>query len=328
VLDGSKLGVNDVMTISASAANAIVYGGAAADTLTGNSLYGGAGADNLIGNFLYGGAGDDTFVAATGADILSGGTGNDTFNLQGDFKADDTLDGGRGFDTLLLKGDYSAGIVFGANSLMGVEKIVCAAGHNGYTLTLDDANVATGHNLAIDASALNAVDNALHFSGAAETDGTLTVMGGSGDDIVIGGAGQDTIVGGAGADTIVGGGGADALNGGDGADQFGYAAVLDSGMAAFDTISGFDAASDVFDLWFTVAGLDSAVAVHRLSQLETKLDASHLEADHAVLVTVGGARTFLVIDANGTAGYQANGDILINLATPANLDQLSSANFI
>jgi VCBS repeat-containing protein len=52
---------------------------------------------------------------------------------------------------------------------------------------------------------------------------TITITGGSGNDILVGGAGNDTLSGGGGNDWLIGGAGNDTLNGGDGND------ILDAG---------------------------------------------------------------------------------------------------
>lgn len=71
-----------------------------------------------------------------------------------------------------------------ANAETNVETIGLKAGFS-YSLTTDDATVASGAALTVDASALGA-GNALSFDGSAETDGTFTIIGGTGADHFIG----------------------------------------------------------------------------------------------------------------------------------------------
>ena len=68
--------------------------------------------------------------------------------------------------------------------------------------------------------------------------------------------GADTITTGDGNDRIQGGGGADVLNGGIGSDVFAYAALADSTVASFDSISGFVHGTDQID-FTTIGGIDS-----------------------------------------------------------------------
>ena len=57
-------------------------------------------------------------------------------------------------------------------------------------LTDEDANVAAGQTLTVNAGALGAA-NTLTFNGAAEIDGKLAITGGAGNDVLTGGAGAD-----------------------------------------------------------------------------------------------------------------------------------------
>ena len=293
-----------------------ITGGAGNDTITG-----GAGNDTLSGS-----AGADLFdISYGGMDVVSGGAGNDAINCGGAFTAKDRIDGGAGTDTAKLDGDYSAGVTFASTTLVNVETLVLAAGHS-YKLATDDATVASGATLAVNASALDA-SNWLVFKGAAETNGRF---------VVTGGAGKDTLTGGGGNDTLTGGGGADSLVGGAGADTFVYTQASDSSGNTFDTVTGFDATSDKIDIWTKVYGVDSAVTAGKLwsSTFDTDLASiltGKLKAHHAVLVTPNGGtyagQQFLVIDTNGVAGYQAGADLVIKLTSPLNILSLNSGTF-
>src|SRR5262249_1640059 len=133
-------------------------------------------------------------------------------------------------DTLKLDGDYSAGLTFGATTVVNVENFVLAGGHD-YKLTLNNAtNAAT---LSVDASALGST-NVLTLDGSAETAQPLTATGGAGNDSITGGAGADILAGGAGNDAITTGAGNDKVDGGAGNDIINLAANL----AATDAIDG------------------------------------------------------------------------------------------
>src|ERR1700679_4150456 len=176
------------------------------DTLTGTS-------GNDIFNLSQGGndtvsglGGNDMFrfgATFTAADHVDGGAGNDTFRFGATFTAADHVDGGAGNDTIELSGDYSAGLTLGASTITAVEAIKLDAGFN-YALTLNDGNVAAGDKLSINASALTD-GNTLTFDGSAETNGTLYVTGGTGNDSIAMGA-HLTV-----ADRIAGGGGDDEM---------------------------------------------------------------------------------------------------------------------
>jgi hypothetical protein len=127
------------------------------------------------------------------------------------------------------------------------------------------------------------------------------------------------------------------LTGGDGADKFVYGAVSDSTSTKYDTITGFDATSDKIDMWFKVTGVNPARTTGVLNS-GTNFDAnltaaigSHLTAHHAILFTpnsgtLSGA-TFLIVDCNGTAGYQAGADLVIDLVSPSHMSSLALGTF-
>ncbi|HEY2071488.1 MAG TPA: calcium-binding protein [Rhizomicrobium sp.] len=333
--DDATSGVSVSLAIAGSQA---VGGGDGTDTLVSiENLTGSAYADVLAGssvnNVLAGGSGDDTLdLSAGGNDTAQGGDGNDTIVMGAAFTANDTIDGGADSDTLTLDGDYSAGVVFKDTTLANVETIRLAAGHS-YNLTTADANVASGAALTVDGSALGASDT-LTLDGTHESDGTLNLVGGAGADTLSGGNGGNTLEGGLGADTLRGGGGVDA---------FVYTAVAESpgmvsGAVGYDVISHFDAAMDFFDLPVAVTGRDATVTAGALStatfdsDMTTALDAAHLHAGHAVLFvpssgTLAGD-AFLVVDANGSDGYQAGADYVFQLVSSAHVASLGAGNFI
>jgi Ca2+-binding RTX toxin-like protein len=190
------------MTIDASAQTTAFLFDGSAETDGSFNVIGGSGDDNLTG-----GAGADTFhLELGGVDTASGGGGNDRFFMGASLTAADQIEGGAGFDTVYVNG--ATAVTFTATTITDIEKIVLGAGHS-YNFIENDANVAAGQSLTIDASALGA-GNRLQFHGDAETDGTFTFIGGAGDDQISGGSGGDRFhLENGGNDTAFGGGGND-----------------------------------------------------------------------------------------------------------------------
>jgi Ca2+-binding RTX toxin-like protein/phosphodiesterase/alkaline phosphatase D-like protein len=177
--DGNNLiqGAADNDNINGGLGNDTIYGNGGDDTLNGDvgndSLYGGAG-----NNALNGGAGNDVLYSSpTGVDTLTGGTGDDTYEIL------NTLDKivenpGEGTDTVWTAVNYT----LAAN----VENMYLVGSVNG-----------TG----------NAGDNTIVGSGV----GDNVIDGGAGNDTLKGGDGNDTLKGGTGNNTLNGDTGNDAL---------------------------------------------------------------------------------------------------------------------
>lgn len=168
--------------------------------------------------------------------------------------------------------------------------------------------------------------------------GNDILSAGAGDDMIWGDNGNDTLDGGAGNDTLDGGHGADQLIGGADQDTFVYNETLDSTSRNYDTIVRFNGAGDYLDMPVVVTGVDPTIASGRLSEsnfnedIAAAANAAHLLVQHAVIFTpdkgAHAGETFLIVDANGVAGYQARQDYVIKLDNPANLGSLSASNFI
>jgi Ca2+-binding RTX toxin-like protein len=149
------------------------------------------------------------------------------------------------------------------------------------------------------------------------------LYGGSADDSLSGGSERDTLSGGSGRDTLSGDGDSDTLTGGVGRDVFAFHAVGDSTGTKFDVITDFDADDDKLSFAAPVSALDTAVNSGTLrassfnSDLRAAVGRHELHAGDAVLFTPAhgtyAAHTFLIVDANGTAGYQANADYVIDV---------------
>ncbi|HEY1632234.1 MAG TPA: calcium-binding protein [Rhizomicrobium sp.] len=305
-------------------------GSAFDDTLTGtdgdNVLTGGGGNNHLVGN-----GGSDTFdLSGDANDVVQGGAGADTVEMlgTGNLTATDRIDGGDGHDTVQLSGDYSAGVTFVAGTMQNIEEIDLGPRFS-YRLVTNSNTVAAGANLEIDGRQLGAADT-LSFNGSHETDGTFTIHGG---------AGADTITGGTQGDTIAGGGGADKLAGAGGHDVFVYNGVSDSTSVNHDVLVGYDPTLDIISLASQVTAIDAAVttgtlrsSTHFDADLAAAIGSGQLGAHHAVEFTASAGNlaghVYIVVDANGVAGYQAGADYVIELSAATNLGSLGTADFI
>ncbi|HEY1706646.1 MAG TPA: FG-GAP-like repeat-containing protein [Rhizomicrobium sp.] len=192
-----------------------------------------------------------------------------------------------------------------------------------------------------------------HIDGA---DGNDTLLGGSGGDVIAGdagndlieggpgnnvlkgGDGEDTVIGGPDNDEIHGGMGKDLLIGGGGNDTFVYHSVAESTGKTADTIRGFDPAHDKIDLPVAVTAIDPIVRSGTLdhadfnSDLKAAIGSAQLGAHHAVLFSASAGdlagHLYLVVDANGVAGFQANADYVIQLQLAENPGKIAAGNFI
>jgi Ca2+-binding RTX toxin-like protein len=260
-----------------------------------NETISGLGGDDVI----FGAGGNDTAHGGDGNDYLNGGTGNDT--LTGDanndtlngFDGNDSLSGGANNDVLIggagtdaLDGGIGADTANYSESTGGVKVSLAAAGAQ---------SVGGGQG----SDTLVSIEN---LTGSAFAD---TLTGNTGNNVIAGGAGKDTIVG------------------GDGADIFVYAAASDSTSKIFDKLQTVDLDADRFDVPGQVKKIDATIHTGALSgtgfdaKLSAAVDASHLKAHHAVLFTPDAGSfagdTFLIVDLNGVAGYQAGEDLVMLL---------------
>lgn len=209
-----------------------------------------------------------------------------------------------------LSGDFSAGFTLSGTSFE-VDRITLGAGSD-YNLVADDDFVAAGGRLVVEAGALGDGERIM-FDGSAESDGSFSFFGGESNDYFLGGDGRDWLMGAGGADTLSGGGGGDV---------FVYTAAGESSGASYDTLADFDPTADRIDLPGSVAGFAAAIASGTLSTASFDADLG------AVLGGLGVGRAawfapdagdlagtiFLVVDGNGTAGYQAGQDYVFAVA--------------
>jgi len=155
-------------------------------------------------------------ITFTDLERLTGGTGADTIVSNSTDISGGTYAGGDGTDSLQFIGGATLTSANLAN-VSGWETWVLGT-DAAYDIELNDANVASGETLTIDASAVTTATNALEIDGVNELDGKLIITGGAGNDTLDGGDGADTIDGGAGNDDILGDHGVDRLKGNTGDD--------------------------------------------------------------------------------------------------------------
>jgi len=327
------------------------FGGSGNDTLTGNKAV----------NLLEGNGGNDTLNGYGGADTLEGGSGNDTYivNNTGVTVVESTNNGTDTIKTSLTSftlganvedlthtgtsdfkgvGNSEANTIIGGrgndvlNGAGGNDHLYGSAGNDIYIVTSAGVTVTEGLDRGTDTvqTTLSSYTLSLNVE-------NLTYKGsghfrGTGNNLA------NVITGGAGDDTLKGLKGADHLNGLGGDDTFFYNDAADSTGKVHDTVKGFDALHDKFNVPGTIVGINHAINSGSLStsnfdtNLAAAANSTHLGAHHAVLFTpsAGGLAgdTFLVIDVNGQAGYQAGADLVIQLDHAVNLSHLSISDFI
>jgi Ca2+-binding RTX toxin-like protein len=277
-------GYDDVVSIYAGSGNDYAEGGNAADYIGGgggnDQIVGNGGNDVLDGFFgndtLTGGDGNDELDGGAGSDVLIGGAGDDFFNAieaDGAVGVVDLLYGGTGNDTYYVDG--TSDIVF-ENAGGGADGVYSNSGYylwdNIEGLFLNQLEDGRSNDFF---GVGNALDNAIHGNngnnlliGGAGNDyiadyfGNDQLFGEDGDDGLHGGYGVDYIVGGAGNDSLYGEGDADALYGGDGDDTLdageGFVTDILVGGAGNDLLIGrygTDRAGD-YDLMDGGAGDD------------------------------------------------------------------------
>jgi hypothetical protein len=340
VASGTWLAVDDVY----SAGNLYVDGRAETD-----------GELNLFSswghNKLLGGGGDD-FIQLFHGDGVARGGGGDDFILAGDdqprfvsFEEGD-LSGGKGHDTLdlgqvrfnMLHFDSATtGFEVLGNDLHGVDAWILGDARDN-TFDLASFEVLVGSRpITVDGMEGNdtltgwSLENRLDGG-----DGDDRLAGGVGNDALTGGKGADVLSGGDGDDFLTGGRGVDQLSGGGGADRFVFGSAADSTGARFDTIDGFDFASDVIDTLAPVSEIGvldgGRLDAGDFDHLLHKRVAGHLGPDGAVLYTPQSGsfagEAFLVIDQNGLAGYQSGFDLVIHLTDLRNAGQIALGDFV
>lgn len=282
---GAALGAGDVVTATVSAnttLNRLADNDLAAAAAAGTGELVVAGSGNLTVadlQFLristavgYTGALNLTTVAASAASqAITGGNGNDVFNLTTTFTgAGDTINGGAGTDELRVADTAAVALT----NVTNVETIT-VTGTTNTTVTTVAGNQPLGGTLSINGSGMTGAATLTTAVAGTETY-YLNITGTANGDTLVASIQNDTIDGGAGNDTITGAAGADRINVGAGTDTVLIAgagetaavaaaaqATLTDGTAGFaatvDVVTGM-AAGDLIDLQaLTVAAFSGAV---------------------------------------------------------------------
>lgn len=240
---------NDTLDGGSGGSDMVVVTADASMTVTNTQTTGGApaGTDSISGfeqAMLNGGDGNNVLDAGGSSlrTFLNGNGGNDTL-IGG--SGDDVLNGGDGNDVTELVG---SNIVLtdtsftgtGNDAVISVESIRLVALNvnslldaSAYTLGSVTLIGGTGNDTLLGGSSADSITGG---------DGDDVIRGGAGNDILVAGNGNDLVEGGDGSDNIQGGSGADTLRGNAGADIISAGAGNDTieGGSGGDTISGDD----------------------------------------------------------------------------------------
>jgi Ca2+-binding RTX toxin-like protein len=296
------------LTIIGSDAKDTIYGGSSSDTFVVNS----AGGDQTVGGEILDGNGAiDTLIVSggTNAVVFSDDTISEievldmTVTSSGAADSDDqtvtmmasqvsafeaiNADGG---DKIILSTAMSA-TMLDNTVLNGTLSLQTANVVN--SLKLSDSTMSAGDVLKVIASAQDA-SASLNFDGSLEAEGTASVIGGAGSDVMTGTQGRDTFSGGGGNDTIDGGVGNDTLTGGAGDDRF-------------EVGSGTDVVNDLEtgDVLVVTAGAtaNATVAGNFVATSATGNTAGTVN----ISGTNGAAHTIDLSNVTGTTGYTIRG---------------------
>ncbi len=313
--------------LDASSNEVYVAAGASVSGYMEAGISAGGGANNFINNGDISGNNESIFVLGNGTQIANNGV-------------------------LSSPGGFGIDIVGGGNHIQNAGEITAALPINLSTGGADPDSeiVNSGTISATSGSGSTAIstgnapatvlNSGLVIGGIQFGTGADIYNGVRGDilGLVNGGGGADTLKAGDSGETLKGGAAADLLWSGAGGDMFVYGAVGESTGTKYDTITGFDADSDQFDLNVAVKAVNAAVSSgmlrpgsHFNADLAAAIGTAALKAHDAVLFTAGAGtlkgHTFLIVDANGTAGYQANSDYVIELRHAHNLGDLGAGTF-
>lgn len=213
-----------------------------AETHTGSTFIIGSERDDLIqggqGNdYLEGRAGNDTFRDEGGYNVILGGQGSNTLQLQSSVKDASFVQDGAG--TLYVRDAQGA-----ISMTRDIDTLVSKEPGLFWGLLKDEVSHSVTANGLVAGSKLTA-----YASSTAGTSADDTLTARSSGDWLFGHDGNDVLLGGTGNDTFVGGSGNDRLQSGGGSDTFVF-----NGAFGHDQISGYDAGDTLVFLGVQGAG--------------------------------------------------------------------------
>ena len=278
------------------------------------TIHGTSGNDDLQGGVrdeaIYGNGGSDRLSGGKGSDVLFGSSeGNTTF----EYNLDSVW---TPLNTAVNSGDPSGAGTGASYSLTGYSRSHDVFVGSGTNNTLEMGNGR--HALFLDDTLSPGVDSVrLHniqtivggaggqiidLTSTRVTYGDVTILGGSGDDVIMSNAGNDTLSGGKGNDYVWGGSGNDTLSGGEGNDQL-------LGGTGDDTLDG----GTGIDTMTGGAGNDTYVVDHASDVVAEQAGEGTELVFSSVTYTLGANLENLTL--TGTAGISGTGNALDNVIT-------------
>jgi hypothetical protein len=232
---------NDLLDLGTDAFNAVDYSARTEPLHLADGILGGASEEDRLqgANVIIGGSGNDSFVSSGPSEWLRGGPGDDTL-VGSQFK--DFIYGGPGNDT--IRGEGGEDFLYGGE---GNDTVEGGAGND--LIEEREEGPTGGEVLATGTKATGGTDK---LNGGEGDDFILAgfgddeVEGGPGNDRIFGEAGNDKIEGGLGDDEIAGEAGVDILNGGEGDDKV-LAGRVQESPALYPTSQPVDTSSDKID---------------------------------------------------------------------------------
>ena len=212
--------------------------------------------------FADGGAGNDSILGGTGDDFLVGGQGNDT------------LHGGDGNDT--LQGEAGDDSLIGGS---GVDLVVQVASANQALTNSSLTGQGTNALVDVERALLSADDEGRVLDAAAFTLGSVTLIGGGGNDTLLGGDGDDWLEGSSGDDWLAGGAGNDRY-------VFARSADEDLGAATIHEVAD-EGNADILDFGDFAAGVTLDLSLTGTAQtvspyLQLTIDATDDEFENVI----------------------------------------------
>lgn len=273
--------------------------------------------------------GTNTFTASTTAanNVVTGGTGADTFNIgSATYTAADVFAGGAGTDTLNITGNTAYTVTLAAGNT-GLERINISNTTTNVSITTVEANVVADQTLTIDGSSLTSGTLTVASTETTGATAVINVIGGGAGDTITTGSGNDTILGGEGADTITAGAGVNDV------DVTESVAAVDNvvlnktaiagSVGAYTKITGFtDASDNIVTLDASYAFANGTTDGTVVLATGATLDAAHAANNNFSVATIStnvATHTFVTFLAGTSTIAELEGTIATALGAAADL---------